>query len=229
MEITWLGHGSFQWRLDSGEVVVLDPCLDLPNYPEDHRFDRIDVILVTHGHFDHVQGVLSLSGKFTPEVVANFEVCGWLESKGVKNTRPMNKGGSQRVGPLQVTMTHAIHSSGISDGDGFLYGGEAAGFVVTLPDGRRVYFAGDTGVFSDMSLIAEIYQPELAFLPIGDLYTMGPREAAAACRMLKAPKVIPMHFETFPPLVGRPSELVRLVEGTGTEVWPLEIGKPANW
>lgn len=110
-----------------------------------------------------------------------------------------------------------------------MYGGEAAGYVLHLPDGRVVYFAGDTNVFSDMQLIEQIYHPELAFLPIGDLFTMSPREAAVACRLLKTKKVVPMHFGTFPPLTGRPEELSKLISGLATEVWPLEPGKPVEW
>ena len=140
------------------------------------------------------------------------------------------KGGSQKVGPVTVTMTDAVHSCGILDDGKIIYGGEAAGFVVYLPDGRRFYFAGDTNVFSDMELIAQLYQPELAFLPIGDLYTMSPREAALACRLLKARKVVPMHFGTFSPLTGRPEQLAELIKDLPeTEVWPLEIGKPVSW
>jgi len=184
---------------------------------------------VTHGHFDHIHDAVPLAQQFSPEVVAIFEICSWLESKGVKNTRAMNKGGSQKTGDVTVTMVHAVHSCGILDEGKIIYGGEAAGFVIKLPDGRSLYFAGDTNVFTDMSLIAEIYKPELAFLPIGDLFTMSPREAAVACRMLKVKKVIPMHFGTFPPLTGRPDELAKLIAGSGTEVWPLEPGKPVQW
>jgi L-ascorbate metabolism protein UlaG (beta-lactamase superfamily) len=229
IEITWLGHGSFQFRLSGGEVIVLDPWTESPTYPKDHTFDRVDAILLTHGHFDHIHSVVPLAKQFSPPVVAIFETCTWLESKGVANACPMNKGGSQSVGPLTVTMTDAVHSGGIQDGDQTVYGGEAAGFVIQLPDGRRIYFAGDTNVFTDMQLIAELYQPELAFLPIGDLFTMGPREAAVACRLLKVKKVIPMHFGTFPPLTGTPEQLARLVQDLDTEVWPLEIGKPVEW
>ncbi len=208
----------------------MDPWTDgNPKFPKGYEIDRVDTICITHGHFDHIHDAVPLAKKFSPEVVAIYETCHWLESKGVKNTRPMNKGGSQKVGDVTVTMTHAVHSCGISDGDRILYGGEAAGYVVRLPDGRSLYFSGDTNVFTDMTLIQELYQPELAFLPIGDLFTMSPREAAVACRMLKTRKVIPMHFGTFPPLTGTPDQLAKLIAGTATEVWPLEPGKTVEW
>lgn len=144
----------------------------------------------------------------------------------------MNKGGTQDVGPLKATMTHAVHSCGIRDGDQILYGGEAAGYVLHLPDQRSLYFAGDTAVFSDMQLIAQLYSPELAFLPIGDFYTMDPRQAALSCRLLHVKKVVPMHFGTFPELTGTPDQLKRELASAGTtsaEVWPLEIGKRVKW
>jgi L-ascorbate metabolism protein UlaG (beta-lactamase superfamily) len=141
----------------------------------------------------------------------------------------MNKGGSQRAGSVTFTMTHAVHSCGILDDGKIIYGGEAAGYVLRFDDGRALYFAGDTNVFMDMQLIEQLYHPELAFLPIGDLYTMSPREAAAACRLLKPRKVVPMHFGTFPALTGRPEQLAALIDLPGTEVWPLEPGKPVEW
>jgi L-ascorbate metabolism protein UlaG (beta-lactamase superfamily) len=229
VEITWLGHGSFQWKLESGEVVVVDPWLEGPTYPQDHKFEKIDTILVTHGHFDHLPDAVPLAKEFGAPVVCNFEISVWLNGKGIENAVGMNKGGTTDAGSLKVTMTHAFHSSGIMDDGQMIYGGEAAGFVVEFPDGRKAYFAGDTDVFSEMAILGEIHRPELAFLPIGDLYTMSPREAAVACRMLKAKKVIPMHYGTFPPLVGRPEELAAAIEGMDTEVWPLEIGVPVQW
>ncbi len=228
LEITWLGHSSFQFRLDSGEVIVVDPWLEGPTYPKDHNFDRIDTILITHGHFDHLPDAVPLARKFKPMVVANFEISTWLQSKDVEATG-MNKGGTLEAGSVKVTLTHAFHSSGIMDNGQMIYGGEAGGFVIALPDGRKVYFAGDTDLFGDMAMIAELHAPELVFLPIGDLYTMSPREAAVACRLLKARKVIPMHYGTFPPLTGRPEELSELIKELDTEVWPLEIGKPVSW
>jgi len=231
VEITWLGHATFQFRLDSGEVIVMDPWVDgNPKYPQGHQFNRIDAILVSHAHFDHIHDAVPLAKKFKPKVVAIYETCVWLTSKGVENCSGMNKGGTQDVGPLKVTMTHAVHSCGIQDGDQIIYGGEAAGYVLHLKDGRTIYYSGDTAVFSDMQLIEKLYHPDLAFLPIGDFYTMGPREAALACRLLKPKKVIPMHFGTFPALTGTPDEVAGLLKDfPQCEISPVEIGKPVKW
>ena len=208
----------------------MDPWTDgNPAYPKGYRIERVDTICITHGHFDHVHDAIPLAQRFSPEVVAIFETCDWLQSKGVANTRPMNKGGSQKVGEVTVTMTHAVHSCGILDDGKIIYGGEAAGYVLRFADGRALYFAGDTNVFSDMHLIEQIYHPELAFLPIGDLFTMSPREAAVAAKLLRARKIIPMHFGTFPALTGRPEQLGELVTDLETEVWALEPGETVEW
>jgi L-ascorbate metabolism protein UlaG (beta-lactamase superfamily) len=140
-------------------------------------------------------------------VVGIFETCAWLESKGVPNTAGMNKGGTQKVGEIEVTMVNAVHSCGIQDGDKIVYGGEACGYILRLPGGLTIYHAGDTAVFGDMKIIGELYAPTVAMLPIGDYYTMGPREAALAIRLLNVRHAIPMHFGTFPVLTGTPDSL----------------------
>ena len=230
IKINWLGHATFELTFESGEVLVLDPWIDgNPAYPASYKLKRVDAIALSHGHFDHVNDVLPLAKEFEPKIVGIFEVASFFESKGAKNTIPMNKGGTVDLGFVKLTMTHALHSSVIKDGDQLVYGGEAAGYILTLKDGRKLYFAGDTTVFSDMALYAEIYQPELAMLPIGDHFTMGPHEAAHAARLLQVKQVIPMHYGTFPALTGTPEELSSKLEKDGIKVWTLEKGVPVSW
>jgi L-ascorbate metabolism protein UlaG (beta-lactamase superfamily) len=140
MEITWLGHGTFQFVLPGDETLILDPWTDgNPAYPKDFEITRCDTMLVSHGHFDHIHDAIPLWKKFRPRVVAIYETCAWLQKKGVDTCQPMNKGGSQQAGSVTVTMTHAVHSCGITDDDGsIVYGGEAAGFVLRFTDGRVV-------------------------------------------------------------------------------------------
>jgi len=211
-KLTWLGHSAFRITTPSGSVILIDPwVLSNPMTPApDKKFDRIDVMLITHGHFDHIADAVTLGKQFKPQVVGIFETCGWLESKGVPNTNPMNKGGTQKVGEIEITMVDAVHSCGIQDGDQVIYGGEACGYIVRLPGGLTIYHAGDTAAFGDMKIIGDLYSPHLALLPMGDRFTMGPREAALAVRLLNVRHVVPMHFGTFPVLTGRPETLREL-------------------
>ena len=227
--ITWLGHAAFQLKLENGETVLIDPWLENPKFPTGFKVERVDTILITHGHGDHIGDTVRLARNFKPTVVSNFEICAWLEKKGVRNTSGMNKGGTYTVGSLKVTMTHAQHSSGINDNDQLVYGGEAGGFILRFADGRRAYFAGDTCVFSDMALYKELYAPALAVLPIGDYYTMDPKQAALAARLIGAKRVIPIHFGTFPILSGTPRELAAELQGTGIDVWELTPGQTVQW
>ena len=229
-KITWLGHANFELVFENGEVLLLDPWVEgNPAYPKDYKISRVDAIAISHGHFDHMNDVLPLAKKFNPKIVAIFEIASFLETKGAKNTIGMNKGGTVDLGFVKLTMTNAFHSSSIKDGDQLLYGGEAAGYVISLQDGRCAYFSGDTTLFSDMKLIAELHHPELAILPIGDHFTMGPHEAAHAARFVGAERVIPMHYGTFPALTGRPEQLAAHLEKDGIQLWTLKPGEPAQW
>lgn len=227
-KITWLGHSTFQITTPSGKVILIDPwVMGNPVCPEPlKKLSRLDVMLITHGHGDHIGDAVALAKAHDPEIVGIYEMCLWMESKGFKKTRPMSKGGTQKVGEIEVTMVHAIHSSGIEDDGKVIYGGEPCGYVIRLPGGLSLYHAGDTTVFGDMKLIGELYAPELACLPIGDLYTMGPREAALAIRLLGVRQVVPMHYGTFPILTGRPEQLRDMTQDiAGLEIHALKPGE----
>jgi L-ascorbate metabolism protein UlaG (beta-lactamase superfamily) len=213
IKLTWLGHSTFRVETPAGKVVLIDPwVMGNPKCPEaEKKVKRVDVMLCTHGHFDHIGDAVEIAKQHNPVVVGIFELCAWMEKKGAKVTSPMNKGGSQTVGDIKVTMVHADHSCGISDGDEIVYGGEACGYVIEFDNGVKIYHAGDTAVFGDMAIIRELYAPDIAMLPIGDHFVMSPREAAYACGLLKAKTVIPMHYGTFPVLTGTPAELRKLV------------------
>ncbi len=214
VKLTWLGHATFRIETPGGKTVLVDPwVMSNPLCPEkEKKFSKVDAMLCTHGHFDHIADAVEIGKQHNPKVVGIFELCGWLEKKGVKNTSPMNKGGTQAVGDIRVTMVHADHSCGIQDGEQIIYGGEACGFVIEFQNGLKIYHAGDTAVFGDMQIIRELYAPDIALLPIGDHYVMSPREAAYACKLLKPKAVVPMHFGTFPVLSGTPAQLKQLVK-----------------
>ena len=226
IRLTWLGHATFKFETE-GKTFLIDPWVDSnPACPDELKtFDRLDVMYITHGHWDHTEDAVPIAKKHTPTVVTMIEVAKWLESKGVQNTIGMNKGGTVTVDDVKATMVTANHSSSVTEEDGTtIYTGEPAGFVLEFPSGYKIYHAGDTNVFSDMQIIGEIYQPDLALLPIGDHFTMGPREAAYAVKLLKVPAILPMHYGTFPLLTGTLDEFLKLTASMDVEIVDLEVG-----
>jgi L-ascorbate metabolism protein UlaG (beta-lactamase superfamily) len=208
---TWLGHGSYRLDTPGGKRIYFDPWLENPKCPESEREpERADVMVLSHGHGDHVGSAVELGRRHSPAVVAIFELANWLEAQGVENAAAlgMNKGGTVEVEGIKFNMTHALHSGGlIANGDNITYLGDAAGYVIEFENGTTVYAAGDTALFGDMELIGRYLEPEVAILPIGDHFTMGPRQAAAALELLGCRRCIPVHWGTFPLLTGTPEQL----------------------
>lgn len=228
IKLTWLGHATFRVETPKGTVIYIDPwVMQNPMTPEsDKTVKKCDVMLCTHGHGDHVGDAVAIAKQHNPIAVGIFELCLWLQKKGAKQISPMNKGGTQQVKDIRVTMVNAVHSCGIQDDDGsIVYGGEACGYVIQFENGLKLYHAGDTAVFGDMALIRDLYAPDIACLPIGDHFTMSPKEASYACSLLRPKAVIPMHFGTFPLLTGTPDELRKLVADMGVEVIQMKPGE----
>ena len=207
VQITWLGHATFKFTTPEGKIILIDPwTYSNPVCPEEYKhIEKVDLILVTHGHNDHTGDLMKFAGANSPTVVAIVELGKWFASKGVKNVFTMNIGGIIHVQGVKVTMTKAIHTSSV-DEEPFAYVGVAAGYVIEFSNGRRIYHAGDTAAFGDMQLIHKIYKPDVALLPIGDHHTMGPEEAAFATQLLKVNHVIPMHYG-LPGSTGTPAAL----------------------
>jgi L-ascorbate metabolism protein UlaG (beta-lactamase superfamily) len=232
LEITWLGHATFLLKLPNGKRVLLDPWLGNPNCPpafsKPESLKPVDVILVTHGHSDHLTDVVSSQRATGAPIVAPYELAQYLEKKGVKGVREMNIGGTQEAAGVRITMTQAVHSSSTWNGDHLVYLGSPVGYVLRAPDMPTIYISGDTGLFGDMKMIGELYKPQIAFLPIGDLYTMGPETAAIAADWLGVRQVVPMHWGTVPALTGTPGELKALLAPHNIEVLELEPGQTAR-
>jgi L-ascorbate metabolism protein UlaG (beta-lactamase superfamily) len=217
--LTWLGHASFRVDTDGGQRLYVDPWLSGPTCPDTEKEpERADAIVVTHGHGDHAGDVVGLQQKLGCKVLGMVELAGWFAKNGVAEDAVVsfNKGGTVSVGDVRVTLTNAFHSSSAPDGS---YAGEPTGAVLRF-DGHSVYFAGDTCVFGDMALIARLYQPTVAVLPIGDHFTMGPEEAALALELLGGPRCVPCHWGTFPLLAGNPDRLAELTNATVERIQP---------
>ncbi len=227
VSITWLGHATVLIVTAKGTTVLIDPFIEHnPKYPKGYQLpEKIDLLLLTHGHMDHIADALPLAKKHDAHSFGMVEMMDWFESKGLKNGAGMNVGGSHTHADVTFTLTEARHSSSITDDDKIVYGGDPAGFVLSIENGPVLYHAGDTAVFSDMQLIRELHHPELAMLPIGDHYTMGPKGAALAAKFLGVKSVLPIHFGTFPVLTGTPAALEKELAGTGVEVIHTEPGR----
>lgn len=211
--ITWLGHATVLVRTAKGTAILIDPWIaQNPKYPKNYELpSKIDYILLTHGHGDHVSDVVPVAAKHGAKVVAVYELADYVGGKGVSQTIGMNLGGTVQLDDVAATMVDAKHSAGAQDEKGTHYVGVAAGYVLHIEGGQTLYHAGDTAAFGDMKLIGDLYRPKVAMLPIGGHFTMGPREAALAVNLLQPQVVLPIHWGTFPVLTGTPDALAGLV------------------
>ena len=232
LQITWLGHSAFLLQTPGGTRILCDPWLGNPSCPPEWARSAavppLDLILLSHGHGDHLGDTAQVARESGAPVVCLYEVGLYLGQKGLKNVRDMGIGGTQEVAGMTVTMTNAVHSGSTMDGETIVYLGGAAGFILRQHGMPTIYYAGDTALFGDMKVIAEIYRPEIAFLPIGDHYTMGPDTAAIAAKWLGVRQVVPMHWGTFPLLTGTPTMLKEHLVGTGIDVLELQPGETAQ-
>lgn len=227
MTLQWLGHATIYLETSKGTSILIDPWMESnPAHPKSWKApDTIDLVLCTHGHSDHIGDALAVEKRYHPTFVAIHELAGWLTSKGIQKAVGMNIGGTYRFKDVSVSMVEARHSSAIEDNGAMIYAGFPAGFVIHADGEPVLYHAGDTSLFSDMKLIRELYAPEIACLPMGDHYTMGPQAAALAAEYLGVKCVVPIHFGTFPALTGTPAELRKYLEGKKIEIVELSSGQ----
>jgi len=230
LSFTWFGHATFLFTSPRGTRILTDPWIsDNPSTPASMKnVGPVDLILVTHGHSDHTGDLVSIARSTGAHIISTYEIALWLESKGLQRTAPMGHGGSQEIRGIAITMVDAVHTSSVVEDGRIIYLGNPAGYVVRFEDGLAVYFAGDTALFGDMRLIGEVHHPSIAFLPIGDRFTMGPDAAAKAAELLGVRQVVPMHYGTFPFLTGTPERLRERLATSGVQVLELRPGETAS-
>jgi L-ascorbate metabolism protein UlaG (beta-lactamase superfamily) len=230
LSITWYGHSTFRIVTPKGRAILTDPFFSSPGCPPDMARPEaalpLDLILVSHGHPDHILDLLPVA-RATPEtpIVCIYELGLYLGTKGLKQVRDMGIGGTQQIDGLRITMVPAVHSGATLEEHRLIYLGGAAGYILREEGMPTIYFAGDTTLFGDMKIIRDLYQPRIAFLPIGDHYTMGPDLAAMAAEWLEVEQVVPMHWGTFPLLTGTPAKLAAHLKHTGIQVLELAPGE----
>ena len=222
--VTFLGHATFDIDAN-GERIVIDPFLAGHNpsctRSVDDVADGLDFIAVTHGHHDHVSDLEALAKASQALVIANYEICHWLNGKGVDHTHPMHIGGSHLFSFGRLKLTIAPHGSLLPDGS---CGGAAAGLLFEFRNGKVLYHAGDTGLTYDMRLIGGAHRVNLALLPIGDNFTMGPQDAAVAAQYVNAEKVVPIHYNTMPVIEQDPEMFASLLEAEGIACEIMQAG-----
>ena len=233
VHVTSLGHATFQFETPESKRVLVDPwTFGNPLCPDElKQVHDVDLVLITHGHRDHLGDVFSIAADSSPQIVTVVELGKWLQSRGVRRVQTMNLGGIIEAEGVRVTMTPAAHTSSVDD-DPFAYVGVAAGFVVEFSDGSRIYHAGDTAAFPGMELIREVYRPNLALLPMGDHHTMGPVEAAVATRLLGVRHVVPMHYGIDPTSRDVPTVFRRALDESGldgVEMIEMRPGQSLPW
>ena len=215
MKITWLGHSAFHFGID-GLDLLIDPFWSgNGKFPAgfEHSLAKVDAILVSHAHEDHMGDAGRLAGKYGATIVAQHEICQYFGRSGLARFESMNTGGAVALGGCTIAMVPAFHSSTLVNEDGTVACvGDPVGFVVT-GGGHAIYHTGDTGLFGDMALIQKVYRPDIGLIPIGDRFTMGPETAAYACNeLLDLKTIVPMHYGTFPVLTGTPEAFKALVK-----------------
>jgi L-ascorbate metabolism protein UlaG (beta-lactamase superfamily) len=225
--LTWLGHATLHIQTAGGTSILVDPWFEgNPSSPKNYKLpERIDLLLLTHGHDDHFHDAVKVAKKSNAKVVGIYELTSWMKGKGIDNINPMNYGGNLQVGDVRISMVEARHSSSIVDGSTAIYAGNPCGYVLAIEGAPTIYLAGDTSLFGDMKLFKELYEPAVAVLPIGDNFTLGPKHAALAAKYLGAKTIVPVHYGTFPALTGTPEELKTHLEGTEIAVMAPKPGE----